>query len=104
MNINHLGEAVLGEEESQTRFLQYINDLSSSEIEYISAKISTIYSQVLPLAFEKTVSVLEDRLTQLYCVARDHEFVRPNGEVCPKFVNLDMEEYRDLEITTAAQQ
>ncbi|MGA1822185.1 MAG: hypothetical protein ACMUIG_06640, partial [Thermoplasmatota archaeon] len=31
-----------------------------------------------------------------------HEFEHSDGRRVPKFVNLDMEEYRDLEITTAA--
>ncbi|RLC00848.1 MAG: aldehyde dehydrogenase, partial [Deltaproteobacteria bacterium] len=39
MNINHLGEAVLGEEESLFRLSTYLEDLKSPEIEYISVKI-----------------------------------------------------------------
>lgn len=102
MNINHLGEAVLGEEESLFRLSTYLEDLKSPEIEYISVKISTIYSQISSLAFEHTVGILQDRLAQLYRAARDHYFTRPDGTRVPKFVNLDMEEYRDMEITTAA--
>ena len=102
MNINHLGEAVLGEEESLFRLDTYLEDLKSDEIEYISVKISTIYSQIQSLAFDHTVAVLKDRLSQLYRAARDNFFTRNDGTGVPKFVNLDMEEYRDLEITTAA--
>ncbi len=102
VNVNHLGEAVLGEEESAERLKTYIEDLEKPEIEYISVKISTIYSQILSLAFDDTISVLKERLTRIYRVARDNEFIRKNGEKVPKFVNLDMEEYRDLEITAAA--
>jgi RHH-type proline utilization regulon transcriptional repressor/proline dehydrogenase/delta 1-pyrroline-5-carboxylate dehydrogenase len=100
MNINHLGEAVLGEEESRRRLDTYIADMKNPEIEYISVKISTIYSQIQPLAFEHTVNLLKDRLSELYRVAREHYFVRKDGTRIPKFVNLDMEEYRDLAITT----
>ena len=102
MNVNHLGEAVLGEEECQSRIDSYIRDLENPEIEYISVKISTIYSQILPLAFRTTVEILTERLSQLYRTAQNNTFIRRNGEKVPKFVNLDMEEYRDLEITTAA--
>ena len=102
MNVNHLGEAVLGEGESRRRLDTYVADLSNPEIEYISVKISTIYSQISSLAFEHTVEVLVERLSELYRTAAAHEFVRNDGSRVPKFVNLDMEEYRDLEITVAA--
>jgi RHH-type transcriptional regulator, proline utilization regulon repressor / proline dehydrogenase / delta 1-pyrroline-5-carboxylate dehydrogenase len=102
MNINHLGEAVLGEEEALKRLDTNIADMKNPEIEYISVKISTIYSQIHPLAFDYTVNVLKERLTQLYCVAKDNFFTRTDGTKVPKFVNLDMEEYRDLNITTTA--
>ena len=102
MNVNHLGETVLGEEEALSRLETYIRDLSNPEIEYISVKISTIYSQIQALAFEHAVGVLTDRLARLYRAARENHFIRPDGTRVPKFVNLDMEEYRDLEITVAA--
>ncbi len=99
MNINHLGEAVLGEQESAHRKTTYIKDMEDPDIEYISIKISTIYSQISSLAFDETVATLRDRLSAIYRAAKKHHFTRPNGEKVPKFVNLDMEEYRDLEIT-----
>jgi len=102
MNINHLGEAVLGEDEARHRLATYIADLEDPAIEYISVKISTIYSQIQALAFEHCVGVLQERLGRLYAAAAAHVFVRPGGKQVPKFVNLDMEEYRDLAITTAA--
>ncbi len=102
MNINHLGEAVLGEEEARHRLQTYIRDLQDPAVEYISVKISTIYSQIQPLAFDHTVEVLSRRLAQLYRVAAANTFERADGRRVPKFVNLDMEEYRDLAITTAA--
>jgi len=102
MNINHLGEAVLGEQEARHRLATYLDDLENPEIEYISVKISTIYSQIEALAFEHSVEILTDRLTELYRVAKKHHFVRNDGTKVPKFVNLDMEEYRDIEITYAA--
>ncbi len=102
MNINHLGEAVLGEDEARHRLQTYIADLQDPAVEYISVKISTIYSQIQPLAFEHSVAVLTERLAELYRTAAANTFERPDGRRVSKFVNLDMEEYRDLAITTAA--
>lgn len=102
MNINHLGEAILGESEAQNRIETYINSLMDPEIEYISIKISTIYSQIHSLAFEHSVAILKERISRLFRTARNHFFVRNDGTEVPKFVNLDMEEYRDLEITATA--
>ncbi|MEN9343980.1 MAG: putative proline dehydrogenase/delta-pyrroline-5-carboxylate dehydrogenase [Chlamydiota bacterium] len=99
LNINHLGEAILGEEEAKQRLRVYLHDLTQDNIEYVSIKISTIYSQIHLLGWEKTLDVLSDRLRQLYRVAMKHKFVRPDGTAVQKFVNLDMEEYRDLHLT-----
>ena len=79
MNINHLGEAILGEEEARARLETYLKDLRSPEIEYISVKISTIYSQIESLAFEHTLTVLQRRLTRLYQAAMDNTFTRHDG-------------------------
>lgn len=102
MNLNHLGEAVLGENEAKRRLDDYLKDMQDPEIEYISVKISTIYSQINSLAFEHTVGVLVERLSRLYRAAAANRYRRKDGTTAPKFVNLDMEEYRDLEITLAA--
>jgi RHH-type proline utilization regulon transcriptional repressor/proline dehydrogenase/delta 1-pyrroline-5-carboxylate dehydrogenase len=102
MNINHLGEALLGEKEARRRLDTYIDDMKNPEIEYISVKISTIYSQILPIAFDHTVNTLKERLTELYSVAAENVYLRADGTLVPKFVNLDMEEYRDLDITKTA--
>jgi RHH-type proline utilization regulon transcriptional repressor/proline dehydrogenase/delta 1-pyrroline-5-carboxylate dehydrogenase len=101
INLNHLGEAILGEDEAKHRLTVYLNDLASPDIEYISIKISTIYSQISYLAWEDTLSILEQRLKQLYRAAQSHQYVHSNGKRTPKFVNLDMEEYHDLHLTVA---
>ncbi len=99
VNINHLGETVLGELEALDRLATYINDLKNPDIECMSIKISTIYSQIQPLAFEHTINILKSRLSQIFETARDNYFIQNNGIKTPKLVNLDMEEYRDLYIT-----
>lgn len=99
LNINHLGEAILGENEAKTRLDVYLNDLKGNEIDYVSVKISTIYSQINLLAWEHTLEKLANRLRQLYRMAMAHPFIHKDGTAVQKFVNLDMEEYRDLHLT-----
>ncbi|HEX2474485.1 MAG TPA: proline dehydrogenase family protein, partial [Lacipirellulaceae bacterium] len=99
MNVNVLGEALLGEEDAQRRLQSYLSQLQQPEIEVISVKISTIYSQISVLAREHTVSVLTDRLELLFRAAAKAKFKRRDGTTVPKFVYLDMEEYRDKELT-----
>lgn len=99
INLNHLGEAILGEKEAERRLEMYLHDLSMPEIEYISVKITTVYSQINLLAWESTLEVLSEKLRRLLRAARQFSFIRADGVAAPKFVNLDMEEYRDLRLT-----
>ncbi len=102
MNVNYLGEALLGEAEAERRLQSYLAALQRPEIEVMSVKISTIYSQISPLARRHTIDVLCDRLELLYRAAAKGSYTRADGTVVPKFVYLDMEEYRDKAITAAA--
>ncbi|MCA9239828.1 MAG: bifunctional proline dehydrogenase/L-glutamate gamma-semialdehyde dehydrogenase, partial [Planctomycetales bacterium] len=102
MNVNQLGEALLGEKEAERRLQRYLAALQQPEIEVISVKISTIYSQISPLARQHTVQELADRLELLFRAAARGAFTRSDGAVVPKFVYLDMEEYRDLTLTADA--
>lgn len=101
-NINFIGESLLGEDEADDRMKLYLNALNDSDIDYISVKISTIYSQISSLAFDQTVKVLSERLSLLYHAASQNKVQLENGKKATKFVNLDMEEYRDLELTIKA--
>ena len=102
MNVNFLGEAILSEAESERRLQQYLLGLQWPEIEVVSIKISTLYSQISALAREHTVATLCDRIERLFRTADRARFTRPDGQVVPKFVYLDMEEYRDKELTAEA--
>jgi RHH-type proline utilization regulon transcriptional repressor/proline dehydrogenase/delta 1-pyrroline-5-carboxylate dehydrogenase len=102
MNVNFLGEAILSEEEAERRLQQILKGLQWPEIEVVSVKISTLYSQISPLAREHTVGVLCDRLEPLFRTADRARFRRPDGREVSKFVYLDMEEYRDKELTAQA--
>ncbi len=99
VNINLIGEVVLGEEEATERMEKYLKALTNPNIDYISIKISTIYSQINPLNFEHTVQVLVEKLTKIYEQAIKYPYIAPDGTKSNKFINLDMEEYRDLAIT-----
>ncbi|MEX0961454.1 MAG: bifunctional proline dehydrogenase/L-glutamate gamma-semialdehyde dehydrogenase [Simkaniaceae bacterium] len=99
LNLNHLGEAILGEEEAKSRLDIYLKDLENPDINYVSIKVSTIFSQINLVAYEETILHLAERLRKLYRHAMQHPFVNEGGEKISKFVNLDMEEYRDLFLT-----
>ncbi|MEZ4863654.1 MAG: bifunctional proline dehydrogenase/L-glutamate gamma-semialdehyde dehydrogenase [Caldilineaceae bacterium] len=102
LNLNHLGEAILGEAEAARRLDAYLKLLARHDVEYISVKISSIFSQINLVAFDDTVEQIERRLRTLYRTAMQHHYTQPDGTVTPKFINLDMEEYRDLRLTIAA--
>ena len=93
-NVNPLGEAVLGEAEAAARLDAVLAAVDRDDVDYVSVKITSIYSQVDPLAFEHTVTVLADRLRRLYRAAE--------AAATPTFVNLDMEAFDDLHLTVAA--
>ena len=99
MNVNFLGEAILGERESRRRLDRYLAALQLPEIECVSIKISTLYSQISPIARKHSIRTVSDRLELLYRAAAKETFVRSDGQRIPKFVYLDMEEYRDLHLT-----
>jgi RHH-type proline utilization regulon transcriptional repressor/proline dehydrogenase/delta 1-pyrroline-5-carboxylate dehydrogenase len=102
MNLNFLGEALLGEEEATHRLEKYLEALQLPEVEVVSVKISTLYSQISALAREHTLRVLCDRLELLYRNAARLRFRSVDGTEVPKFIYLDMEEYRDLSLTAQA--
>ncbi len=98
VNLNHLGEAILGEDEARARHAAYLGTLARPDIESVSVKVSSIASQINLLAWDDTLALLEARVGALYREALAH----PIGEGAarrPKLVMLDMEEYRDLELT-----
>ena len=93
LNINLLGEAVLGDEESDRRLTGTRELLERDDVDYVSIKVSSVAAQLSMWAFDETVTRVVERLTPLYELAA----VSPK----PKFINLDMEEFRDLDLTVA---
>jgi RHH-type proline utilization regulon transcriptional repressor/proline dehydrogenase/delta 1-pyrroline-5-carboxylate dehydrogenase len=102
VNINHLGEEVLGEEEALARMNTYLSDLRDPRIESIAVKISTLCAQIHALPFDETAGRIQERLSCLYREAAAQIYRRPDGTAAPKSVTLDMEAYRDMALTTAA--
>jgi len=98
-NVNLLGEVVLGDGEANHRYNHYLEALKDPQINYISIKISGIYAQINPLNYEQNKIELCERLTRIYQQSIDYPFIDENGVSTPKFVNLDMEEYKDTELT-----
>ena len=99
MNVNFLGESLLGESEARKRLDRYSHALRNPNIECISVKISKLYSQISSIASRHSVRVLCDRMESLYRTASHQRFLRHDGSETTKFVYLDMEEYRDMRLT-----
>jgi RHH-type proline utilization regulon transcriptional repressor/proline dehydrogenase/delta 1-pyrroline-5-carboxylate dehydrogenase len=98
-NVNLLGEVVLGDEEAKHRYLHYLEALEEPDINYISIKLSGIYAQIHSLSYERNKEELCDKVASIYQKAMDFPYTDPNGKKQAKFVNLDMEEYKDSELT-----
>ena len=98
-NVNLLGEVVLGDKEADKRFYNYLEALENPEINYISVKISGIYAQTHALNYEEAFPELVRRMTMLYQKAIDFPYTDKHGNKKPKFINLDMEEYKDFHMT-----
>jgi RHH-type proline utilization regulon transcriptional repressor/proline dehydrogenase/delta 1-pyrroline-5-carboxylate dehydrogenase len=91
LNLNLLGEAILSDDEAEQRIARVIACLRRPDVDYISVKISAICALLDVYAFEHSVERITAALRRIYDAAMA---AHP-----PAFVNLDMEEYGDLELT-----
>ncbi|MDH8700764.1 RHH-type proline utilization regulon transcriptional repressor/proline dehydrogenase/delta 1-pyrroline-5-carboxylate dehydrogenase [Dysgonomonadaceae bacterium PH5-43] len=98
-NVNLLGEVVLGDGEANNRYLHYLEALEEPDINYISIKLSGIYAQIRALSYEENKKELCDMVAAVYQKAIDNPYTEKDGTKRAKFVNLDMEEYKDSELT-----
>ncbi len=94
INFNQLGEAVLGDREANRRLDIYQQRLRDPGINYVSVKLSSVVSQISLTGYQHTLEEIKARLRAIYRAA-----IEGGDERGPKFVNLDMEEYRDLHLT-----
>jgi RHH-type transcriptional regulator, proline utilization regulon repressor / proline dehydrogenase / delta 1-pyrroline-5-carboxylate dehydrogenase len=94
LNINLLGEAILGDDEAAARLDALRARIRRPDVTYVSVKISALCAGLDVLAFDHEVDRIAERLRVVYDTAA--------AQSPPVFVNLDMEEYRDLHLTVAA--
>ncbi|HEY3736308.1 MAG TPA: proline dehydrogenase family protein [Jatrophihabitans sp.] len=93
LNVNLLGEAVLGAGEAGRRLNGTYMLLARPDIDYVSIKVSSTVAPHSPWAFDEAVAHVEQSLLPLYTLAAT--------SAPQKFINLDMEEYEDLDLTIA---
>ena len=91
LNLNLLGEAVLGEREAAARLARVTALVERPDVDYVSVKVSAVASQLSTWDTDGSVDRVVERLRPLYLTAARHG----------TFLNLDMEEYRDLALTVA---
>ncbi len=92
LNVNLLGEAVLGHDEAQRRFDETRSLLDHPDVSYVSVKASSLVAQLPRWDHDAAVARVVERLRPLLQAAAEQG----------TFVNLDMEEYHDLEVTIYA--
>ena len=98
VNVNHLGEEVLGAGDAAGFLASYLALLERPEVTTISVKLSSIDARIEATAWRATQDRLAGKLSEIYRAALAHGRHGPNGPE-PKLVYLDMEAYRDLELT-----
>lgn len=94
LNVNLLGEAILGEGEAARRLAGTAELLARDDVDYVSIKVSSTVAPHNHWAFDHAVDHIVETLAPLYRQAASAVPAR-------KFINLDMEEYKDLELTIA---
>ena len=94
VNVNLLGESVLGEREARRRLAATIDLLERPDVSYVSVKASAVTSQLNLWAYEDSLARVTNGLRPILRAAAAH--------TPAKFVNLDMEEYKDLRLTVDA--
>ncbi|SHJ64302.1 L-proline dehydrogenase [Tessaracoccus bendigoensis DSM 12906] len=91
LNVNLLGEAVLGDEEAERRLADTMALLERDDVDYVSIKVSAVTGPHNPWGFDEVVAHAVERLKPAY--------LRAAANPIPKFINLDMEDYKDLDLT-----
>lgn len=98
-NVNLLGEVVLGDSEARHRYEHYLEALEMPDVNYISIKLSGIYAQIKSLSYEQNKRELIEMVSAIYRKAMQQTYTNHEGKQTYKFVNLDMEEYKDMVLT-----
>ena len=89
LNINLLGEAVLGEEEASRRLAATCELVERPDVDYVSLKVSSVIGPHAPFGHREAVDNAVGKLLPVFQL----------GAATGTFLNLDMEEYKDLDLT-----
>ena len=89
LNVNLLGEAILGQREAERRVAGTIRLIERADVDYVSIKVSSTVAPHSLWAHDQAVDEAVEALAPVYRAAREHD----------TFLNLDMEEYKDLDLT-----
>src|SRR5699024_10995678 len=93
LNLNLIGEYILGKNDAERRLDGTHRLPERNDVDHVSIKVSSTVAPHNHWAFDEAVAHMEDRLVPLFAKARA---ASPR-----KFINLDMEEYPDLDLTVA---
>ncbi len=91
LNINLLGEAILGQQEANNRVAATLALIERHDVDYVSIKVSATVAPHNHWAYDEAVGNIVEQLRPLYQAAMTSDPVT--------FINLDMEEYKDLQLT-----
>jgi RHH-type proline utilization regulon transcriptional repressor/proline dehydrogenase/delta 1-pyrroline-5-carboxylate dehydrogenase len=91
VNVNLLGESVLGHGEAARRRSAVLALMARPDVDYVSVKVSSVCAQINLWSYDETLRRTKDALREILLAA--------TAATPPVFVNLDMEEYRDLSLT-----
>ena len=91
LNLAVVGEAAVGDAEADRRLESTRELLARHDVDYLSIRVSSLVSRLSMWSFEETVARVVDRLTPLFEFAAD--------SATRKFISLDLEEFRDLDLT-----
>lgn len=89
LNLNLLGEAVLGHAEASRRMAATRELIERDDVDYVSLKVSAVIGPHAPFGHKAAVSDAVAKMLPLFQLGAS------NGT----FINLDMEEYKDLDLT-----
>ena len=91
VNVSLLGESILGEKEARRHLDATCELVGRGDVDYVSIRVSGVASQLNYWDWEGSLDLVTERIRVLLRVA--------STASPPVFVNWDMEEYHDLEIT-----
>src|SRR5699024_7555821 len=91
LNINLLDDAILGQQEADHRIAATLAMIERNDVDYVSIKVSATVAPHNHWAHDEAVDDIVEKLRPVYRAAMRADPVT--------FINLDMEEYKDLDLT-----